>query len=160
MVARFEQPEITRMGGYSTNMKSTVHRDIQRKIKLLQEYLEAFLPYVALDAPAFQNFEKQATMERLFMLMVDEAIDINAALAYQLGGKIAESNRSTFLELVPVGIIDEPFAIRIGESVKIRNQLAHDYEKLQKSAAVEAMKKFAEPYKEYTALLISKFIPK
>ncbi len=98
-------------------------------------------------------------MERMFLLMVDEAIDINVALAYQLGGKIAESNRSTFLELVPLGIIDEPFAIRIGESAKVRNQLTHRYEELQKAEAVEAMKKFAAMYTEYTALLIKKLIP-
>ena len=99
-------------------------------------------------------------MERCFLLMVDEAADVNASLAYQLGKKIPESNRSTFFELVPLGVIDESFAARISESVKIRNQLVHRYEELTKYAAIEAMKKFVPMYKEYLTLLVKKFIPK
>lgn len=138
-----------------------IHVSIQRKINLLQDYYEKLKPYTILATSILLgNEEKQAAMERWFMLMVDEAVDINAALAYQLGKKIPESNKSTFYELVPLGVIDEPFALRISESVKIRNQLAHDYEKLQKAVAVEAMKKLAKLYEEYTALLIKKFLPK
>ena len=127
---------------------------------MLQEYFVKFRPYVALDtAVIVGNEEKQAAMERLFILMVDTAAETAGSLSYQLGGKVAETNRSAFSELVSLGVIDESLAARISESVRVRNDLAHRYEGMQKAAAVEAMKKFSELYREYSALLIKKFIP-
>lgn len=143
----------------NNNAVMTIHPTIQRKISLLQEYLTQFEPYAALDtALIVSNPEKQAAMERVFMLMVDMAAEIAGALSYQLGGKVAETNRSTFLELVPLGIVSEPFAVRISESVRIRNDLMHRYEGMQKMVAVEAMKRFTEIYREYALLLIKKFV--
>lgn len=144
----------------SNNVYDMVHPTIQRKISLLQDYYTQFEPYAALDAALIVgNQEKQAAMERIFMLMAETAAEVAGSLAYQLGNKVAETNRSAFLELVSLGVIDEPLATRIGESVKVRNDLAHRYEGMQKAAAVEAMKRFADLYREYTTVLIKKFIP-
>lgn len=138
-----------------------VHISIQRKIALLQEYCGKLKSYVTLNTNfLLGNEEKQAAMERWFILMVDEAIDINAALAYQLGGKIPESHKSTFLELVPLKILELDFAEQISESVKVRNQMTHDYEKVQRMELIDAMKRFAEMYKIYLGILITKFIPR
>ena len=136
-----------------------IQPDTIRKISVLQDYLNDLLPYVALPTEELlKNNEKRAAMERYFLLMVDEAFDINSALAYQLGNKIPESNKSTFYELVGLKIIDYNFADKISSSAKTRNQLVHDYEKVQKRALVEEMKKYAELYKEYSKILIEKFV--
>ena len=55
-------------------------------------------------------------------------------------------------------IIDYNFADKISLSAKTRNRLIHDYEKVQQSVAVEEMKKYAELYKEYSKILIEKFV--
>ena len=133
--------------------------EIKRKISILQGYLEKLIPYTEISSEELSsNEEKQAAMERWFLLMVDEAIDINSALMYHLGNKVAELARSTFSELVPLGILDKEFAGKIAESVKIRNELTHNYEKRQKSVVIDDMKKFIKIYKEYTQILIEKFI--
>lgn len=62
-----------------------------------------------------------------FQLMVDEAVDINTALIYQLRGKVPDSYKSTFYELVSLDILEKSFAEKIAESVKVRNQMIHDY---------------------------------
>src|SRR3989338_7950103 len=91
----------------------------KKKVDRLQEYISKLAPYVALDtAELLKNEEKRAAMERWFQLMVDEAVDINASLAYQLGGKVADSYKSSFHELVPLGVIDNNFATQIAESAK------------------------------------------
>ena len=92
--------------------------------------------------------------------MADEAFDVNAALAYQLGNKIPESNKSTFFELADLKILDRNFAEKIADSAKTRNQLTHDYDKVQDRIMVDDMKKFAEMYKEYIKILIGKFVAK
>lgn len=133
--------------------------ELEKRILRLRDYLEKLSPYVSLEQKKLlENDEKLLAMERLFLLVVDEAIDINAAIIYQLGGQIAESYKSTFHELVPLKVIDFELAEKIGESAKIRNQLTHDYEKLQKKDAIEAIKKFHPLFKEYLTILIEKFV--
>jgi len=90
--------------------------------------------------------------------MVDETFDINSALAYQLGNKIPESNKSTFYAVADLNIITQEFADKISLSAKTRNNLVHDYEKVQKKVLIEDMKRFTELYKEYVKILIEKFV--
>lgn len=133
--------------------------ELEKRILRLRDYLEKLSPYILLEQKKLlENDEKLLAMERLFLLVVDEAIDINAAIIYQLGGQIAESYKSTFHELVPLKVVNLELAEKIGESAKIRNQLTHDYEKLQKKDAIEAMKKFHPLYKEYLLVLIKKLV--
>ena len=135
------------------------NRETQRKIRLLREYMDKLAPYAALSSDELlRNEEKRAAMERWFQLVVDEAVDINAVLAYQLGGRIPESHKSTFFELVPLNILKTDFAEKIAGSIKVRNQMTHDYEKVQHSELIASMKKYFELYKTYTRILIEKFL--
>lgn len=130
-----------------------------QKIGILQDYLTKVASYGSLPIEELtNNLEKLSTLERFFILMVDEAFDINSALAYQLGNKIPESNKSTFYEIAELKIITQEFADKISLSAKTRNSLVHDYEKVQKKVLIENMKEYIELYKEYTKILIEKFV--
>ena len=102
--------------------------------------------------------EKLASMERFFQLMADEAFDTNSAIAYELGNEIPESNRSTFIVLSDLGVLERNFAEKIAGSAGVRNAIIHDYEKLQKKKLIEDIKKFVELYKEYIKILINRFV--
>lgn len=133
--------------------------EIKRKIQRLQGYFDELSPYLDMDTDMLlRNKEKLASMERFFQLMADEAFDANGAIAYQLGNEIPESNRSTFLALSDLGVLEKDFAEKIAGSAKVRNDIIHDYEKLQKGKLIEDMKKFAELYKEYIKILIHRFV--
>lgn len=133
--------------------------EIKRKIQRLQEYLNDLSPYLTMDADTLlSNKEKLASMERFFQLMADEAFDTNSAVAYQLGNKLPESNKSTFLILSDVGVLAKEFAEKIAESAKIRNDIIHDYERIQKKQLIASIKKLAELYKEYIKILIERFM--
>lgn len=136
-----------------------INSELQKKIVLAQEYLAKLERYTKLSIEALRHDEeKRLAMERLFQLLVDEAVDINAALAYQLGGQIPESYKSTFYELVPLNVIDHDFAERIAESVRIRNELTHEYERLPSVTVIEEIKKFFPLYQEYARRLVEKFV--
>lgn len=136
-----------------------IHPQIQQKIRTFMGYMEDLKPYASLSAEELTGSkEKLGLAERYFQLVVDEAIDINSALAYQLGGKIADAYKSTFYELVPLGIIDQAFADAISESAKVRNQLTHDYDKLSKPVVAESIKKFFDMYKTYAKVITEKFL--
>ncbi len=135
------------------------HPILKRKIQLLGDYLEQLAPYVSLDVEILsRDNDKRLAMERVFQLVVDEAVDVNGVIAYQLGGKIPDSFKSSFYELVSLNIIENSFADRISESAKIRNELTHEYEKLTKIQVIDSIKKFNDMYKEYLKILVEKFI--
>ncbi len=132
---------------------------LRNKILLLQKYLKMLKPYLAIkDDELLHNNDKRLAMERVFQLVVDESIDINGILAYQLGGTIPDSLKSSFFEIVPLDIIDHNFALQIAESAKIRNQLTHDYEKLTDSEIVASIRKFHVMYLIYEKILVDKFV--
>ncbi len=136
-----------------------IQNDTKQKIGILQNYLSKVISYTVLPIEELtNNFEKLSTLERLFILMADEAFDINSALSYQLGNKISESNKSTFYEIADLKIITQEFADKISQSAKVRNNLVHNYENVQKKAMVEDMRKFVELYTEYVSILIEKFV--
>ncbi len=136
-----------------------IQQSIIAKIGILQDYLNKVILYTDLPTEELtNNFEKLSTLERHFILMADEAFDINSALAYQLGNKIPESNKSTFYELANLNIITQEFADKISLSAKIRNNLVHNYEEVQKRIMIEEIKKYAELYKEYIKILTIKFV--
>ena len=128
------------------------------KDDLLQGYLKDLTPYASHREELLADKEKRTLAERYFQLMVDKAIDINSALAYQLGGTVADTYRSTFYKTVPLKIIDQAFADDISNSAKVRNQLTHDYDKLSTKEVVESIKKYFEMYKKYAAIMVEKFI--
>lgn len=133
--------------------------ELKRKIQRLQGYFNDLSPYLIMDADALlSNKEKLASMERFFQLMADEAFDTNGAIAYQLGNQLPESNRSTFLALSDLHVLDKGFAEKIAGSAKVRNDIIHDYEKLQKKKLTEDIKKFSELYKEYIKILVERFV--
>ncbi len=134
MASQYTRCEACRVG--KNEMKNP---EIKRKIDTLREYLNDIKAYTLIETSALlANKEKMLAMERLFQLMVDEAIEVNAYISYQVMKKTPESVKE------------------ISESAKVRNQIIHDYEKLQKIDTIEAIKKFFPLYEIYIKILIEK----
>lgn len=130
---------------------------LQNKIRLFQKYLTELLPYVALPDDVLlnpQSKEKLYATERLFQLLVDEAIDINAVFLQLKGKRVSETYTGTFSELPAVGILERSFADRISGSVRIRNHIVHEYEDMKPSEVVHHIKRYTEMYKDYIKAVI------
>lgn len=162
MVAKSPRQKAHRVGSQRIILNTIITMikdDTIRRIGVLQDYLKKVTFYTELPVEdVINNFEKLSTLERQFILMTDEAFEINSALAYQLGNKIPESNRSTFYEIADLGIITQEFADKISLSAKTRNNLVHNYDKVQKSVSVNNMKIFTDLYTQYAKILVVKFI--
>ena len=145
--------------GKTIMINEDTQKTLDKKIMLLRGYLKNLERYVALSNEEInKNQDKLYAMERIFQLVVDKSADINAVLAFQIGGKVPDSLKSSFYELVPLKIIDYSFAEKIAESVKIRNQMTHNYEKLTDLEVMVGIKKFFSMYEIYAKILVEKFI--
>ncbi len=133
--------------------------EIKRKIETIRSYLDELKPLlVPAAAMIIQDKVKVRAIERLFQLVVDEAVDTNMLLISDSALASPENYRSTFYSLSELKVLEPDFVDRVSESVKLRNQMIHEYEKIQVLAMVEAIKKFAVMYEEYLAILIKKIL--
>lgn len=89
---------------------------------------------------------------------MDEAVDINTLIIADSTQESPENYRSTFYGLSELGLLDHTFADTISFSAKLRNQIVHDYDKVQRSVMIEDIKKFILLYEKYIATLIEKFV--
>ena len=132
---------------------------LQSKIKRFQQYLDELIPYTILADNELldqKNKEKLYTAERLFQLLVDEAIDINTELIQLKGNRVPDTYHGTFSELPSIGIFERVFTDTLSGSVKVRNHIVHEYEDMKRSEVVRHIKRYSEMYKEYIKEIIRK----
>lgn len=131
--------------------------EIKRKIEIVRAYLDELKPLLAPSATMIiQDKVKVRAIERLYQLVVDEAVDTNMLIISDSAIASPENYRSTFYSLSELKVLDLDFVDRISESVKLRNQMVHEYEKIQELDMIEGIKKFAVMYEKYLAILIKK----
>ncbi len=129
--------------------------EIKKKIEAVRSYLDELKPLLGWEATMIiQDKVKVRAIERLFQLVVDEAVDTNMLIISDSVIASPENYRSTFYSLNDLKILERSFVDRISESAKLRNQIVHEYEKIQDLAMVELVKKFTLLYEEYLSILI------
>ncbi|KKU11999.1 MAG: hypothetical protein UX17_C0061G0003 [Parcubacteria group bacterium GW2011_GWC2_45_7] len=88
-------------------------------------------------------------IERLFQLTVDTAIDINVHLILVENISVPDDYRNMFIVLGERNVLPYEFALRIANSVGLRNKLVHKYEEVLKKKMIEDMKAGLSQYHEY-----------
>jgi uncharacterized protein YutE (UPF0331/DUF86 family) len=132
--------------------------EIKSKLIRLSNYLSRINALLILsNEDILKNEEKLLSVERLYQLVVDEAIDVNIAILSQKLNYIPESYRSSFLDMAEHKFLEKEFAEKISLSVKTRNQIVHDYEFVKKQILVADVRKYVDLYKEYFVLISEKF---
>ena len=126
---------------------------VKRKITLIDEELVGLekLGQYSLQEVA-SDFIKLSATERILERIVVRAIDINEHLIAELADKETKSPLSygeTFLRLVDFKVYPEEFAQSILRSVKTRNKLVHDYDKLDAGQIYSSIKECLEDYYKY-----------
>lgn len=127
---------------------------VTNKLVMISEYLteiEPFLRYA--NEEIKKDTSKLRNIERLFQLIVDTAVDINSHIIAEMNIGTPEEYRGTFIMLGKKDIIPYAFAEKISGSVGLRNNLIHQYEKIDVERAVNEIKHNIGDYVEYVKLI-------
>lgn len=104
---------------------------IREKIKLAGDYLDEIKEFLKTDDKMiYSDLKSRYSLERVFLLLAEELIDINNYFVKTLELKPIEDLKSSFLALGEVDILPLDFAQKISPLVGVRNILVHQYEKL------------------------------
>lgn len=123
---------------------------IKNKMADIQGYyneLEAILKLGTKEV--IEDNLKLHTVERLFQLIVDIAVDINTHIISESEFKIPDDYQSTFIILAENKILPMDFALKIVPSVGLRNLVIHKYGKVNIKRMVEDIKNEIGQYLDY-----------
>lgn len=133
--------------------------EFSKKIGLIQDYLSQLERYLASCSSGTRPPDSTIfSVERLFQLMVDEAVDVNTLILEKEKQPLPDTNQGTFEALADIGIVPQALHSRIAGSVGLRNRLVHRYETVQRSVLLREVPKYTAAYKEYLALVIRKYL--
>jgi uncharacterized protein YutE (UPF0331/DUF86 family) len=131
---------------------------ISRKISLLKGYIENLENFLAKCHDGEADEAVFLSIERLFQLIVDEAVDINAIILEKEKKPFPDTNQATFEVLTDIGVLSKELHLKIAGSVGLRNRLVHRYETVQRRVLVEEVSKYIISYKEYAVFIIRKYV--
>lgn len=129
------------------------------KFNDIRNYLDELLPLLEKDSRTIiEDYLVLHTVERLFQLIVDSAIDLNTHIISQSDFAVPNDYQSTFTVLGENKIIPMEFALKIARSVGLRNLIVHKYGKVDLKRMVDDIKNNLGDYVEYLKLLSEKFV--
>lgn len=127
---------------------------VKNKISDIQKYFKELEIILQEDSKnIIENNLKLHTVERLFQLIVDIAIDINTHIITESDFSIPNDYQSTFITLGENKILPMSFALKIAPSVGLRNLIVHKYGKVDIEKMIYDVKNEISDYLEFSKLI-------
>ncbi|MDO8574566.1 MAG: DUF86 domain-containing protein [bacterium] len=132
---------------------------IRQKISQAEKYFEELKSFLKLsDSEISDDLKNRYALERVFLLLVEEMIDINNHLLKNLDVAVNDL-RSSFGLLGEKGILEKEFAAKISPLTGVRNILVHQYEKINLELFLKNLRNNLDDFGKYFSSVID-FISK
>jgi len=123
---------------------------IRRKLATIVENLKALEPIGKMTLKEYvQELYKRKATERLLQELIEAAIDINTYIIVQTGNKVPDDYYESFIKLGELSIISSDLAEKLAPSAGLRNRLVHEYDTLEHSMILDAVRRAEELYPAY-----------
>jgi len=123
---------------------------IRRKLAVIVENLKALEPVEDMTHEQYiRDIYKRKATERLLQELIEAAIDINTYVIVQTGHAAPDDYYESFLKMGELKIISFDLANKLAPSAGLRNRLVHEYNQLEHSLVLDAVKMAEELYSRY-----------
>lgn len=123
---------------------------IRRKLFIIAENLKALVPIKNMTSEEYiRDVYKRKATERLLQELIEAAIDINSHLTVQIGNAAPDDYYESFIKVGELRIISADLAEKLAPSAGLRNRLVHEYDLLDHSLVLEAVKMAEKLYPKY-----------
>jgi uncharacterized protein YutE (UPF0331/DUF86 family) len=123
---------------------------IRRKLALMIENLNALKPIKNLRKDEYiEDVYKRKATERLLQELVEAAIDINTHIIVQTGNAAPGDYYESFIKAGELGIFSVDLSEKLAPSAGLRNRLVHEYDLLDPSLILDAVRMAEKLYPEY-----------
>lgn len=131
---------------------------IKAKLNIIRENLLKIKNILELSDVELKGDDlSRSAMERYFQLMVDAAVGINEHIISEEKLEVPSDYFQTFSILGKVGILPHEFSQKIAPSVGLRNQLVHQYEKIDIDKMLKDIRNNVQDYDQYIGHIIKRY---
>ena len=125
---------------------------VRRKLAVIVENLVALKPLETVTKEEYlKDVYKRKATERLLQELIEAAIDINTHIIVQTGHVAPDDYFESFIRAGELGIIPVALAEKLAPSTGLRNRLVHEYDLLEHSLVLGAIRMAGELYAEYVS---------
>jgi uncharacterized protein YutE (UPF0331/DUF86 family) len=123
---------------------------IRRKLAIIVENLNALEPIKSITREEYvQDIYKRKATERLLQELIEAAIDINTHIIVQTGKIAPDDYYESFIKAGEFKIISLHLAEKLAPSAGLRNRLVHEYDLLDHSMVLDAVRIAEKLYTKY-----------
>jgi uncharacterized protein YutE (UPF0331/DUF86 family) len=123
---------------------------IRRKLAIIAENLKALEPINKMTKKEYiEDIYKRKATERLLQELIEAAIDINTHIIIQIGGTAPSDYYESFIRAGEFKIISADIAEKLAPSAGLRNRLVHEYDLLEHSIVLDAVRIVEGLYTKY-----------
>ena len=131
---------------------------IKAKLNSIRENLDKIkVELKAPDEVLKKDDKARSALERYFQLLVDSAVGINEHIISEENLEVPDDYFGTFIILGKTGVLPYDFAESIAPSVGLRNQIIHQYDKIDVYLMLENIRKNIHQYDEYMGLIANRY---
>lgn len=125
---------------------------VRRKLAVITGNLQALKPIerVNIDRYRADIFTRKGT-ERLLQELIEAALDLNMHLLAQKAEKLPDDYYQSFILLGELGILPKDLAVALAPSAGLRNRLVHEYEAIDDTVVLKAVRQAQQLYPQYVA---------
>lgn len=123
---------------------------VRRKLSVMIENLKALEPIKNMKKDEYLGdiYKRKAT-ERLLQELIEAAIDINIHIIVQTGNTVPDDYYGSFIRAGELKIISMDLAEKLAPSAGLRNRLVHEYDLLEHSMVLDAVRMADQQYPKY-----------
>ncbi len=123
---------------------------VRRKLAVIAENLSALKTIENMSPEEYvKGVLKRKATERLLQELIEAAVDINTHIIVQTGNTVPDGYFESFIMAGEKGIISADLAEKLAPSAGLRNRLVHEYDLLDHSLVLEAVKMAEKLYPKY-----------
>ena len=125
---------------------------VRRKLAVITGNLQALKPIerVNIDRYRADIFTRKGT-ERLLQELIEAALDLNMHLLAQKAEKLPDDYYQSFILLGELGILPKDRAVALAPSAGLRNRLVNEYEAIDDTLVLKALRQAQQLYPHYFA---------
>ena len=134
---------------------------VARKLAKIEERLDLLRPVGVLAPDAYRaDTIRKKGAEKLLQELINAAIDLNFHLLVQSGEPAPKDSFASFADAARIGGYSAALAKRAAPFAGLRNRLVHEYETLDDSKVLAAIREAQEVFPAILKGVREKFLPK
>ena len=123
---------------------------VRRKLSVMIENLKALEPIKNMKKDEYiEDIYKRKATERLLQELIEAGIDINTHIIVQTGNTVPDDYYESFIRAGELKIISMDLAEKLAPSAGLRNRLVHEYDLLEHSMVLDAVRMADQQYPKY-----------